>query len=165
MPRLNIHVEDVLQLPKTFTKTIPEDYLDDMGHMNVMWYTHSFSYGMGGLFERFGMSWDAIREVGGGTFALESHVRYLSEVRVGQTIEIYSRLVGRSEKRFHALHFMVNVEKQDVSAVYEMVGAYVNLSERRMAAIPTEIAARMDEMLEKNSQLSWEAPVCGVMAP
>lgn len=165
MPRLTLRVEDVTQLPKTYAKTIPEDYLDEMGHMNVMWYTHLFSYGMGGLFDFFGVSWAGLSEVGGGTFALESHVRYLSEVRVGQSVEIYTRLVGRSPKRFHAVHFMVNLEKQDVSAVYETVAAYVNLEQRRMAEIPDSISSKMDEMIDRNSKLSWEPPLCGIMAP
>lgn len=165
MPRLTVRVEDVQQLPKTYEKTIPEDYLDEMGHMNVMWYTHLFSYGMGSLFECFGMSWEEIGKIDGGTFALESHVRYLSEVRVGQSVEVHSRLVARSAKRFHVVHFMVNLEKQDVSAVFETVGAYVNLKERRMAEIPEVISARMDEMIQTNSQLDWEPPLCGIMAP
>ena len=50
MPRVNLNLDDVRQLPVTHRQTIPEEYLDVMGHMNVMWYTHLFGEGMGGCF-------------------------------------------------------------------------------------------------------------------
>ena len=36
-------------LPITLQTVIPEDYIDVMGHMNVMWYTHLFGKATGGL--------------------------------------------------------------------------------------------------------------------
>lgn len=42
---------ELRQLPLTHQATIPEDYLDSMGHMNVMWYTHLFAHAMLGIFK------------------------------------------------------------------------------------------------------------------
>ena len=39
---------DLTALPITHRAVIPDDYLDEMGHMNVMWYTHLFSLARGG---------------------------------------------------------------------------------------------------------------------
>jgi len=36
---------DLSSLPVLHRADIPETYLDEMGHMNVMWYTHLFSEG------------------------------------------------------------------------------------------------------------------------
>jgi acyl-CoA thioester hydrolase len=163
MPRIRLSVEEVEQLPRTHSATIPTDYLDDMGHMNVMWYTHLFSMAMGGMFGMVGLAWDKLAEVNGGTFALESHVHYLSEVRVGQAIDVHSRLVARTAKRFHSIHFMVNQDKGDVSATFETVGAYMNLAERRMAPLPELIAARIDEVIAEHELLSWPPPLIGTM--
>jgi acyl-CoA thioester hydrolase len=163
--RVRLDIADVKQLPMTHRATIPEEYLDEMGHMNVMWYTHLFSMAMGGMFQSIGLSWDDLEAIHGGTFALESHIRYLSEVRVGQTVEIHSRLIGRSEKRFHAILFMTNQDKGDVSATFEFIGAYVDLRARRMAAIPDQATALIDQLASQNDALTWEAPVCGVMKP
>ena len=104
-------------------------------------------------------------EIHGGTFALETHIRYLSEVRVGHQIETHVRVLGRSDKRFHVLHFMINCDKQDVSATFETITAYVDLSVRRMAAMPVELAESLDRLAEEHRQLDWEAPVSGIMAP
>ncbi len=165
MTKILLDISDVRRLPLTHATTIPEEYLDAMGHMNVMWYTHLFSLGMGGLFDRLGITWEQLEKDQAGTFALESHIRYLSEVRVGQNVEIHSRVLGRTEKRFHAIHFMTNQDKHDVSATFEVVGAYIDMRSRRMAALPDEAVRRLDALLSDHHQLGWEAPACGVMRP
>ncbi|MCH2203546.1 MAG: thioesterase family protein [Fuerstiella sp.] len=164
MTRIKIDPATVSQLPETYRRTIPKDYLDSMGHMNVMWYTHLFSMSFMGLMELMGMTDALDGRHDGGTFALESHIRYLSEVHAGHTVRIHSRIIGRSEKRFHVLHFMINEEKQDVSATQEIVSSYVSLSQRRTAPIPPEMAKPMDKLLAQSSQLTWEAPVCGIIS-
>lgn len=159
-----IDLANVQQLPETYSQTIPKDYLDVMNHMNVMWYTHLFSMGLVGLMKLVGAGETFDDQHDSGTFALESHIRYLSEVRVGQTIRIHTRMIGRSEKRFHILHFMTNDHKQDVSATFEIVGSFVNLSQRRTASIPPKMAGPIDRMVAESNALTWEAPVCGTMS-
>ena len=159
-----IELTDVQQLPETFSRTIPEDYLDSMGHMNVMWYTHLFSMGFVGLMKLFGVTDVFDGRHDSGSFALESHIRYLSEVRVGQTIRIHSRMIGRSDKRFHVLHFMTNDDKQDVSATLEIVSSFVSLSQRRTAPVPPQLADPMDRLVAESQAMKWAAPVCGIMS-
>jgi len=163
MPRVNLNLDDVRQLPVTHRQTIPEEYLDVMGHMNVMWYTHLFGEGMGGVFRMIGLDWERLQDPPRGSFALETHIRYVSEVRVQQTVEIHSRIIARSEKRFHLMHFMSNCDKQDLSATFEVVVGYIDMSRRRMAALPDDVAAQLDRLIAEHAQLTWAPPSCGVM--
>jgi len=165
MPRIHLDINLVRKLPTTHTATIPGDYLDDMGHMNVMWYTHLFSMAMGGMFQLIGLTPEHVQQHHGGSFALESHIRYLSEVRVGHSIQVHTRLLGRSSKRYHVLHAMINDHKQDVAATFEAVGAYIDMRTRRMAAFPPEITQPLDRLIAEHQQLEWPAPVCGIMRP
>jgi acyl-CoA thioester hydrolase len=164
MPRLEIEIDDVRMLPETYRATIPTSYLDDMGHMNVMWYTHLFSQAMGGAFELIGLQWKHLVADQFGTFALEAHLRYLAEVRVGQTVVIHSRAVSRSSRRFHWMHFMVNQDLGNVAATFENMGTFVDLRARRSAPIPAPISNRLDDLLVEHQQLPWAAPVCGIMS-
>ena len=66
-----------------------------------------------------------------GSFALETHVRYLNEVRVGRHITIRSRVLGRSAKRIHFMHFMTIDESGLLAAMQEHVGAHIDMSIRR----------------------------------
>jgi acyl-CoA thioester hydrolase len=156
---------DLDLLPVTHQARIPESYLDEMGHMNVMWYTHLFSSAAENLFRLVGMTRAYFEANQAGTFALEFHVRYLAEVRVGKQVTIRSRLLGRSAKRFHFIHFMVLDDSQTLAATEEAVGTHVDLRVRRGSALPATIAGAFDRLLATHAALPWEAPVCGVMRP
>src|SRR3954449_11689579 len=81
-------------LPITHEATIPESYLDSMGHMNVMWYTHLFGCATGGFFKLVGMNREYFQANHTGSFALAQHFSYRREVRVGEHVVIRSRLLG-----------------------------------------------------------------------
>ncbi len=156
---------DFSGLPITLEATITEAYLDDMGHMNVMWYIHLFSRAAGELFRLFGLHEDYFTAHQAGTFALEMHVRYLAEVRLGQRVLIRSRALRRSAKRFHFMHFMIHADSGVLAATEEVVGTHVDLRTRRTAPMPPEVVAALDRLLAEHRRLPWEAPVCGVMKP
>ena len=156
---------DLNPLPITCRAHIPESYLDDMGHMNVMWYTHLFSEATGGIFDEFGMT-DAYFEANqAGGFALEQHIRYLKEVRAGEDVTVRTRLVARSAKRFHFVHFLTIDGREVLAATGEFVGTHVDMRVRRSSPFPEAIAAAFDLLLAEHANLGWEPPLCGVMKP
>jgi acyl-CoA thioester hydrolase len=161
---------NVDDLPVTARGEVSDDWLDEMGHMNVMWYTHMFSRGVWGFFQLFGFSHEYMQTHQAGSFALEMHVRYLSECRLGQKLDVRGRAVGRSAKRIHHVHFLVKEGAGDdggdvVAAVGEMVSAHVDLRVRRQSPFPPELTANYDRLLARHQALPWPAPVCGVMKP
>jgi acyl-CoA thioester hydrolase len=154
---------DLTALPITHRATIPESYLDEMGHMNVMWYTHLFSQGAWGLFQVVGLTRDYFAASHAGSFALAQHFRYLKEVRVGQHVTVRSRVLGRTEKRWHVVHFMTNDDTGELAATSEVVSTHVDIRVRRSSPMPPHIAAAIDRLLAEHSRLAWAAPVCGAM--
>ncbi len=156
---------DLSALPITFQAAIPDSYRDEMGHMNVMWYTHLFSNAFELYAEAFGFTPAYMQANQMGSFALETHVRYLNEVRIGQHVTIRSRVLGRSEKRMHFMHFMTIDETEALAATQEHVGAHIDMRIRRMAPWSPEIAARLDRLIAEHDKIPWPAPVCGVMKP
>lgn len=165
MPRVTTTYDEVHELPSYFDATITKDHLDAMGHMNVMWYTHFFSQGMGGLFAHVGLDWDTVLQHQRGTFALEGHTHYLSECREHDAVQVFARVVGRSEKRYHVVQYITNETKRSVAAALELVGAHVDLSIRRMAPMPSDVASAFDRLIEAHAKLDWPAPLSGIMAP
>jgi acyl-CoA thioester hydrolase len=155
----------IAELPTLYQATIPEAWLDDMLHMNVMWYTHLFSEGTVELFRKLGLDLKYFESNQRGWFALENHIRYISEVRVGKHVSIRTRLLARSEKRLHFMHFLMNDDDNVLSTIAEFVSAHIDMKVRRMAPIPAETAAEFDRILAEHLNLDWPAPVCGVMRP
>src|SRR5580692_9739489 len=126
-------------LPVTYRATIPETYLDEMGHMNVMWYTHLFSLAAWGLFQLVGLTREHFTANRTGSFALAQHFRYLKEVRLGQHVTLRSRVLGRSAKRWHMIHFMTIDELDMLATTAEVVSTYVDMTVRRSSVMPAVI--------------------------
>jgi len=156
-------LEQVRQLPRFHREAVPEDWLDEMGHMNVRWYVHLYSRAMRGLFASFGLDLDYFRERRAGTFALKQYIEYRAEVLVGDEISLHPRVAGRSEKRIHVVNFLVNDTRGAVASTLETVATHVDLEARRSAPFPPEIRERIERLAEEHARLGWEPPLCGVM--
>jgi acyl-CoA thioester hydrolase len=152
-------------LPVTHRAAIPDAYLDVMGHMNVMWYTHLFSRAAWELFQMVGMTPAYFAAHRAGTFALAQHFRYLKEVRVGQHVTLRSRVLGRSAKRWHTMHFMSIDELDSLAATAEVVSTHVDMTERRSSPMPPAVTDAIDRLLAEHAALGWDAPVCGALKP
>ena len=155
---------DLSSLAITYQKIIPKEYIDVMGHMNVMYYTHLFDEATDAFFNNFGLSEHYCRQNNNGYFALEAHVRYLAEARLGQGVSIHTRLLGYSKKTVHFMHFMRRDHDDQLAATVEYVGIHTDLQTRRSAPFLPEIVAQLEPIWQAHSQLDWEAPVCGVMS-
>lgn len=160
-----LSIVQVQQLPCFHRETIPPDYLDVMGHMNVRWYAALFDTAAWKFFESFGMDEDYYRAEQAGGFALKQFIQFLAEVRVGETVSVYGRVLGRSAKRVHFMLFMANETTGTLAATLEVLGSHADMRVRRTSPYPPQLAARIDTMLAEHHALGWDAPVCGVIAP
>jgi acyl-CoA thioester hydrolase len=94
---------------------------------------------------------------------LENHVNYLHEVRAGDRLAIFSRIVANSAKRMQYLMFMVNDTTGSLSAIFECINAFADLKLRKTAPFPPNIAARIEAGVAASGALDWPPPVCGAM--
>ena len=152
-------------LPLYHHKTIPSDYQDIMGHMNIRWYFDLFARAGRKFFKFHGLDEEYFNEGEFGVFALKHFIQYFAEVRGGQTVAIRTRLIARSEKRFHFMQFMINETTTQLAATFEALITHADLKIRRAAPMPAEIAQRLDETLAKDITLDWDAPVSGAIKP
>ena len=146
-----------------FRATIPPEWADNNGHMNIRWYLVLLDDAGDIQHEQHGHGLDYHRAHNTGTMDLEQHINYVSEVMPGEQIAIYSRAFAVSPKRYHYLMFLVNESIGKLSAIFECMNAFVDLSIRKTAPWPPEALAIKQALVEKHSQLSWSAPVSGSM--
>ncbi len=159
-----IALDDVLALPRAHQLVVPPEYEDENGHMNVRWYMSIFDDAGYTLIQWIGLTMDYHAQHHTGGFDLEHHLHYLNEVRIGDTVAVYGRLIGRSAKRLHYMMFMVNETAGKLAATFECVNAFADLSQRRTAPYPPEVSAKIDALLAEHNALPWSAPTCGVMS-
>lgn len=156
---------DLSQLPLTHRTVIPEDYIDLMGHMNVMWYTHLFGKATGAIFQQVGLNRAYFQANQAGTFALKQLFTYHAEVREGEEVTIRTRVLGRSARKLHMLHFMSKGTPEVLASTNEFLAAHIDMKIRRTSDFPPGIAAAIDRLAAAHAALGWEAPVSGAMAP
>jgi acyl-CoA thioester hydrolase len=163
--KLLIPSKDLLTLPISLQTVVPEDYIDLMGHMNVMWYTHLFGKATGTLFQQVGLNREYFHAHQAGTFALQQLFTYLAEVREGDEVTIRTRLLGRSARKMHIMHFMTKGSTEVLAATCEFLAAHIDMKIRRTSDFPHAIAAALDRIAADHKALPWQAPVSAAMTP
>jgi len=121
-------------LELTVEAAVEQRFLDAMGHMNVAWYVHLFDRGVWTFFARHGLDERYLEGAERGMFAVEENLRYLSELREAEPLEVYTGVLEVKPKTLRLLQYMVDREKQKVAAVREVVAAHIDLKTRRSAA-------------------------------
>ena len=163
MKSCQVAMADLSGLPSYHRQTIPEAYMDAMGHMNVRYYMGVFDTATWRMFADHGLDEAYFSTTGNGVFALKQFIQYLAEVRPGETVAVHTRMLGLTEKRIHLMHFMANQDTSELSAIIESLITHANLKVRKAAPLPPEIAARFLFRLDKDRLLDWEPPVSGMM--
>ena len=158
-----IPVGELVALPLYHRQTIPKDYLDDMGHMNIRWYMALYDEAAWNFFASFGMDREYFEKEHNGGFALKQFIQYRAEVSAGETVALRTRILGRSAKRIHFILFMINETQGNLASTMEVIGTHADLKIRRTTPFPPHIAAQIDAALDKCHKLDWEAPVCGIL--
>lgn len=163
MSQINAPLGDVRQLDRAYEMTIPKSFLDENQHVNVQYYVHLVERGLGEVFRRVGLGerYAAADEIG--NFALEQHIRYLSEILIDERVSVYIRLVELSPKRAYFMGFLVNDSREQLAATVEVVMMNVDIATRRGAPFPSAAKEQLDALLKKHQKLPWLAPLCGVM--
>lgn len=149
--------------PACYEFTVPEEYRDMNGHMNMRYYLAIFDEAGEALHELLGLTAEFHKQKNTGTVDLEHHVHYLSEVMPGERVSVYIRMAAWSPKRLHYMLFMVNETRGKLSSIFECMNAFADLSVRKTAPFPPEIAERVAKGVAFSDSLDWPAPVCGAM--
>lgn len=159
-----IALDSVLELaPPCLRMTIPDAWRDSNGHMNVRWYVAVFDDASDVLHDDLGLTPAYHREHGSGTFDLEHHIQYLSEVMPGERAAVYVRFVGQSAKRLHYVMFLVNETRGKLAATLECLNAFADLSIRRTAPWPPIAAERIAAGIAASNRLNWPCPLSGAI--
>ncbi len=154
-------LEDVQQLPRLRELTIPSEYEDWHGHMRVTHHLQIHDDSRSQFVRLMGVDETYFSKRRMGFPILESHLRFLAEVHVGDRVAVYIRFLARSAKAMHTLWFLVNVSRQQVANTLEVLQIHVELDQRRPTRFPEDVALALDRMIAEHTALSWAAPLSG----
>jgi acyl-CoA thioester hydrolase len=158
-----VPLDSIEVLPLYHRETIPADYLDAMGHMNVRWYMALFDTAVWQFFTSYGMDQDYFTKERSGVFALKHFIQYFAEVKVGETVGLRIRLIGRSDKRFQFMAFMINESTGKLASTLEVLATHADLTVRQASPLAPVITQKFDAKLAEDHALDWEAPLSGAI--
>ncbi len=163
MTRVTTTLEEIRQLDKAYQRRIPREFLDENEHVNVQYYLHLVEQGLGAVFGDVGLGAVYAQADIYGNFALEQHIRYLSELLLDDLVSVHIRLLELTPKRAYFIGFLVNDSRDQLAATVEIVMMNVDIAQRRGAPFPAAAGLRLRALRVQHSKLPWAAPVCGVM--
>lgn len=150
--------------PPCYQTVARTEWTDRNEHVNIRYFVVVFDDAGDAFYPTVGLSDASHRGRKSGTMDLEHHTHFVRELRPGDPIAVYLRIVGVSPKRFHYLMFLLNETTEEVASIFECVNTFVDLTERRSAPWPEEVRAALRSLLDVHSRLTWAAPVCGSMS-
>jgi len=157
--------DQVRELPLQLRIEVPAAWQDRNGHVGVKHVQSLFAEGAWRVLEEVGVDGAWFRQHKRSQFDLEHHLFYRAEMRAGETISTYNRVLGRSSRTFHGMYFVVNDSSGQLAATLEYVTAGIDLGRRGIASFPEDLATGLDRLVEKHRALDWAVPVCGMMGP
>ena len=128
---------------KLHAEPVQDAWLDPYGHLNEAYYLVPFSNASWALQDHFGIGVAYFERTGGALYTVESHIRYLKEVRAPALMEIESLVLGSDAKRIHIAHIMT--VEGTVCATFECLGLHYDSTAGRTAAMPEEVQAALVE--------------------
>ena len=132
------------------TEPIIPDWTDYNGHMNLAFYIHLFDQGWDVLLDKFQMGGDSAKIEKRSTFAVESHTKYIKEVRQSDEVDINLLFLDHDSKRMIYQLEIYSKTGNYRAATTEVCSLYVNLDTRRVTEIETHKLELMDKFIEQN---------------
>jgi acyl-CoA thioester hydrolase len=129
------------------------EWIDYNGHMNVGYYHVAFDIAAEEFFQFLGFTPEFRQQHDSTTFALESHLNFLREVKEGDPLRFEARLLDHDAKRIHFYQEMFHADEGYLAASCESLSAHVNQRARRTAPMPQELIERLGRIKEAHATL------------
>ena len=116
---------------------LQDSWLDLYGHLNEAYYLVPFSNTTWVMQDHFGIGSDYFDASGCALYTVETHLRYLNDVRSPATMDIETLVLGSDAKKIWFAHRMLVGDK--LCATAEFMGLHYNTRESRTEAMPEAV--------------------------
>jgi len=132
---------------------VAPQWIDYNGHLNMAYYNVLFDRAVDETYELIGVGADYVAERRQSVFTAEVHVRYLRELHAGDPVRVTFQLLEYDAKRLHYFEQLFHAEEGWVSATSENLSLHVDMTAKKTAAFPAQVATRLAEMKASHSRL------------
>lgn len=133
--------------------SVSPDWIDYNEHLTEWAYLKLFGDATDVVLAQIGAGPDYVAS-GFSFYTVETHIRHLGQARLGQKIEVHSRVVGSDGKRLRLFHEMTNLDSGAVIATAEHMLVHVDAKAERSAPAPASIADAMQGLVAGQQHLA-----------
>jgi len=123
------------------SEPLQQSWLDLYGHLNEAYYLVPFSNTTWVMQDHFGIGSEYFEATGCALYTVETHLRYLNDVRAPASMDIETLLLGSDAKKIWFAHRMLVGDR--LCATAEFMGLHYNTREGRTVAMPEQVQAAL----------------------
>jgi carnitine 3-dehydrogenase len=127
--------------------TVPPAWVDYNGHMSESCYLLAFGDNADALFRFLGID-EEYRAAGHSLYTVETRLHHRAEAHEGDRLAMTVRLLDADDRRLHLYQEMTQAGTGVLVATAEQLLVHVDTEAGRSAAMPPELAARVQEVLD-----------------
>ncbi|MCP1199662.1 thioesterase family protein [Notoacmeibacter sp. MSK16QG-6] len=135
--------------------TVPVEWIDYNGHMNMAYYNRVCDLGLDDLFDHIGIGASYRRTRNLSIYTAEFHTRFLREVKQAEILIVATQLMERDEKRLHFFQEVRHAGEGWIAATGEGLCLHVDMTGPKVAAFPDDIGEEISRIIEQQKTLPW----------
>jgi acyl-CoA thioester hydrolase len=121
-------------------------WIDFNGHLNMAYYNVLFDRAVDEVYEPLGLGFGYVETRRHSTFTAEVHLRYLRELHAGDPVRVTFQLLDFDAKRLHYFEQLFHAEQGFLSATSETMALHVDMTAKKTAPFPADVAQRLARM-------------------
>jgi carnitine 3-dehydrogenase len=137
---------------RLYEGTVPPEWIDYNGHMNESRYLEIFGYTTDALLARIGMD-AAMLARGFSYYTVETHLRHLGEIRLGEGFHTTTQIIGHDGKRIYLFHRLYDADGR-LLATGEQVMLHVNTAKHRACEAAPEVLSVLRRLAASHKGLA-----------
>ncbi len=138
---------------RTSVMQIEPQWIDYNGHLNMAYYNVLFDRAIDELWLKLGIGPAYMKARNNSTFTAECHVRYVREIHLGDPAQVSVLLVAADDKRLHTFQELRHATEGWLSATSENMSLHIDMTARRVAPFPPDIAANVKAQAEAHRRV------------
>jgi acyl-CoA thioesterase FadM len=123
------------------SEPLQDSWLDLYGHLNEAYYLVPLSNTTWVMQDHFGIGSEYFDATGCALYTVETHLRYLNDVRAPATMDIETLILGSDAKKIWFAHRML--VNDELCATAEFMGLHYNTREGRTMEMPQTVQAEL----------------------
>ncbi len=137
----------------TISTPVQPEWIDYNEHLTEYCYLKLFGDATDVVLAKIGAGLDYVA-AGHSWYTVETHIRHLGQARLGEPIEVRTRVLAADAKRLHLFHEMVSLRQDAVIATAEHMLVHVDAKAEKSAPAPQAMQDAAQALVAGQAQLS-----------